>query len=412
MKTKPKVLIVDDRIENLVALEKVLAYMDVEFVRAMSGNEALAQVLDYDFALALVDVQMPDMDGFETVEIMRQDRKASHLPIIFVSAIYKEEFYQIKGIETGAIDFITKPIVPEILRGKVSIFLDLYEYRTSLEEQNQIITASHRKLQETLDQLKKAHTELKMSQEQLLQSEKMAAIGELVSGVAHEINNPLMAISGHAQILLDDVQDEESRESLEIIHQEIDRAADIVQNLLSFARREKTQKVCISLREDIESVVRLRAYELGQNNIEIVTEIEPDLPEIMIDSQHLKQVFLNLMNNAVYAMQEAHDRGKLVIRAKINNEDAVGIQFIDDGPGIPEDVRSRIFEPFFTTKDVGKGTGLGLSICYGIIQSYDGKIFVDSIEGDGATFTIELPVVPNEISISPSHIDHNVTEAV
>lgn len=135
MNAKPKILIVDDRPENLIALEKVLGDLDVEFVRALSGNEALAQTLEHDFAIALVDVQMPEMDGFETVEFMRQDKRTRHLPVIFVSAIYKEEYHQIRGIESGAVDFITKPVIPEIMRGKVRIFLDLYEYQQSLEDE-------------------------------------------------------------------------------------------------------------------------------------------------------------------------------------------------------------------------------------------------------------------------------------
>ena len=135
VKPKSKILIVDDKVENLVALEKILTDLNVDFVRATSGNDALAQTLEHDFALALVDVQMPQMDGFETVELMRQDKKNKNLPVIFISAIYKEEYYLIKGIEKGAVDFITKPIIPEILRGKVRIFLDLYENRISLERE-------------------------------------------------------------------------------------------------------------------------------------------------------------------------------------------------------------------------------------------------------------------------------------
>jgi len=134
MNDKPKILLVDDRPENLVALEKILADMDLELIKASSGNEALAKLLENDFALALMDVQMPDMDGFETVEIMRMDEKNHKLPVIFVSAIYGETHHLIKGIESGAIDFITKPIVPEILCGKVRIFVQLYEQRKKLEQ--------------------------------------------------------------------------------------------------------------------------------------------------------------------------------------------------------------------------------------------------------------------------------------
>ena len=149
MSSKPKILIVDDKVENLVALEKILSDLDVDFVRAASGNEALAHTLEYDFAIALVDVQMPQMDGFETVELMRHDKKNRHLPIIFVSAIYKEDYYLVKGIEKGAVDFITKPIVPEILLGKVRIFLELHEYRTTLENEIEYRIESEERLKES-----------------------------------------------------------------------------------------------------------------------------------------------------------------------------------------------------------------------------------------------------------------------
>jgi CheY-like chemotaxis protein len=133
MMTKPKILLVDDKLENLIALERLLADLEIEFVRAQSGNQAIIHCLEQEFALALIDVQMPEMDGFETLEFMRQEQKSRLLPVIFVSAIYSEDYYKIKGIETGAVDFITKPIIPEILRGKVRIFLSLYLQRKELE---------------------------------------------------------------------------------------------------------------------------------------------------------------------------------------------------------------------------------------------------------------------------------------
>lgn len=149
MNSRPRILIVDDKIENLIALERILSDLDVDFIRASSGNEALALTLEHDFALVLIDVQMPQMDGFETVELMRHDKKNRHLPIIFVSAIYKEDYYLVKGIETGAVDFITKPIAPEILRGKVRIFLELHEYRTSLENEIECRIESEGRLRES-----------------------------------------------------------------------------------------------------------------------------------------------------------------------------------------------------------------------------------------------------------------------
>jgi len=172
MKTRPKILIVDDKVENLISLEKILAELDVEFVRADSGNEGLRVTLESDFAIALVDVQMPGMDGFEMVELMRQERKTLHLPVIFVSAIYKEEYHQIKGIETGAVDFITKPIVPKILIGKVRVFIDLHNNKVSLEEEvkrrkgsEKVVRASESKLRKLNKQLEERYNELQASEE-------------------------------------------------------------------------------------------------------------------------------------------------------------------------------------------------------------------------------------------------------
>jgi len=176
MDAKPKILIVDDRVENLVALEKILGDLDVDFVRALSGNEALAHTLEHDFAIVLCDVQMPEMDGFETVEFMRQDKKTKHLPVIFVSAIYTEDFHKVKGIETGAVDFITKPITPEILRGKVQVFLDLHANRLSLEEEIKLRTEAEQTIQEQYDdiqihthELEAANQELRETQTKLME---------------------------------------------------------------------------------------------------------------------------------------------------------------------------------------------------------------------------------------------------
>ncbi len=164
MENKPKILIVDDRIENLIALEELLADLDVEFVRAASGNEALKKTLKNDFAIALVDVQMPGMDGFETVEFIRQQKKTKLLPVIFLSAAYREEHHQIKGIQTGAVDFITKPINPGIRIGKVHVFLDLYNHKLLLQEAHDEL---EQQVEERTDKLLKANEELEQHQKDL-----------------------------------------------------------------------------------------------------------------------------------------------------------------------------------------------------------------------------------------------------
>ncbi len=250
---------------------------------------------------------------------------------------------------------------------------------------------SERKLQKTLAQLQKANEQLKASEEQLIQSAKMAAVGQLVSGVAHEVNNPLMAIAGYTEIMLKKTDDESTKKRLQRVYDETNRAIAIVRNLLSFARKREVEKVPVSVNECIESVINLRVYEMSLENIEIETDMGPDLPDVMADSQQLQQVFLNMLINAEQAIKKTGYSGKVSIRTERAGENIL-IVFADDGPGIPEEIQDRVFEPFFTTKGVGEGTGLGLSICYGIIEDHGGKITVESKEGEGTTFTIELPV--------------------
>ncbi len=251
-------------------------------------------------------------------------------------------------------------------------------------------------LRRTNSQLRETMEQLKSSQAQLLQSEKLAAVGQLVSGVAHELNNPLMAISGYVELMEMYVEDPTAREDLQNLKTLSERATSVVRNLLSFARKQDPKREYISVNDAIKVVIKLRAYELNLDNIEIVQELDPELPKTMADFQQLQQVFLNLLVNAEQAMRDAHGRGKLIIRSE-KVGDIIRVSFTDDGPGIPRDIVNRIFEPFFTTKPVGKGTGLGLSICYGIVREHQGKIYVNTKEGEGATFIVELPIVTKSV---------------
>ena len=239
--------------------------------------------------------------------------------------------------------------------------------------------------------LEAALDELGSTREQLIRSSKLAAIGELVSGVAHEINNPLAGISGHTQLLLRRDLDATVKESLELIYGETQRVTRIVQNLLSFAREQPPEDLPLSVNETVTRTLEMRSYELRLDNIELVTDLDPANPAVFGDLQQLQQVFLNIVNNAQQAMATAHGRGRLEVKSR-RAKGNVRVTFTDDGPGMPADVIDRVFDPFFTTKEVGKGTGLGLSICYGIVKEHGGTISVESPHGKGSTFTVELPL--------------------
>jgi PAS domain S-box-containing protein len=228
---------------------------------------------------------------------------------------------------------------------------------------------------------------------QLQLTGRLAAVGELAAGVAHELNNPLAAIQGYAQLLTSKKDlDEVTRKDVDTIYREALRASKITKNLLSFARRHEPEKRLISINEVVEKTLELRAHQMKVNNIELVTELQPDLPRTMADFYQMQQVFMNIVVNAEQAMSEAHGRGRLLVKSeKVGG--IIRVSFEDDGPGIPKENLQRIFDPFFTTKDVDKGTGLGLSICYGIVTSHEGNIYARSEQGKGATFVVEIPVV-------------------
>ena len=234
-------------------------------------------------------------------------------------------------------------------------------------------------------------TELKKTQTQLIIRDRLASIGELVSGVAHELNNPMTGIIGLSDLLLAQDVSDDVREDLELINKEAKRTADIVKGLLTFARKQTTEKQPVDINKVIQAVLDLRAYEQKLNNIEVNTHFPADLPEIMANASQLRQVFLNLVVNAEQAMLEAHNKGILTVTTE-QVGDTVRASLADDGPGIPQENLGHLFDPFFTTKKEGKGTGLGLSISYGIITEHGGLINAENNNNGGATFTVQLPI--------------------
>jgi two-component system NtrC family sensor kinase len=239
------------------------------------------------------------------------------------------------------------------------------------------------------EEARQAYENLRRAQEQLLHSEKMAAVGQLISGVAHELNNPLTAILGYSQLLTSSGQmGPQGLEYSDKLYKQAQRTHRIVQNLLSFARQHKPERVLVQLNMILEETLALRDYDLRMNHIRVHLELAPDLPPTSADPHQLQQVFLNMVNNAVDAMLEHSSEGDLWVRTSANG-DRLLIEFTDSGPGVKD--ASRVFDPFYTTKPVGKGTGLGLSICYGIITEHGGSIRVRNVPPRGASFTIEVP---------------------
>ena len=234
-------------------------------------------------------------------------------------------------------------------------------------------------------------TDAALLQAKLAHAEKMATIGRLVSGVAHEVNNPLAAILGFTDLLLENPEVPPSaREDLQIILHETQRTKEIVQDLLSFARQKPAQREAIQLNTILRQTIKLRSYDFASHGVEVSEEFDENLENAMGDAQQLQQVFLNILNNAYDAIQESGNRGKIRIRTR-RAVDCIEVAFIDNGTGVSDP--DRIFDPFFTTKQAGKGTGLGLSICYGIVRAHGGEILCWNNEGEsGSTFVVRLPI--------------------
>jgi len=228
--------------------------------------------------------------------------------------------------------------------------------------------------------------------QQLLQTEKMAALGQTVSGVAHELNNPLATILTWSERLSLRTLDDVTKRGIQTILSESERAAKIVRTLLTFSRKRHTTRAMIELNQIVRETLSLRAYDQRVSNVAVIEALAGGLPQVFADPHHVKQVLLNLIVNAEQAMLAANGRGTLVIRTWYDaDQETVVLEVNDDGPGVPEDVQARIFDPFFTTKGVGQGTGLGLTVAYAIVQEHGGRIRVASDASQGASFFVEFP---------------------
>ncbi len=426
MAERPKILIVDDKVENLIALEKVLADVDAGCIRALSGNEALKQLLVHEVAMVLMDVQMPGMDGYETVELMRQDKRLRTIPVIYLSAVYKEEDHKLRAAEVGAVDFLTKPILPAVLKSKAEIFLKLYENRVAmaeeiehrkqverhlrgvqeeLEEANrtldrkvrertQELTVTNEALVNEIGERKLAEATLKEAQAKIVETEKIAAIGTLTAGIAHEMNNPLMGILNFIQYCLKKVPPEEKVHAvLADAETATHHCIRIVRNLLTFSRFEKEESEPFVMENPsvlFDRVLDLLSYRIEKEGIRIHRALDEQVTAIPVKVTGFQQVLLNLMGNALDSVADCEDK-EIRMSSCVDNGFAV-IDIADTGCGVSQENRGKIFDPFFTTKPVGKGTGLGLSVSSNIIKQHGGSLSHHTVETGGSIFRIRLPM--------------------
>ncbi len=352
-----KVLLIEDNPGDRRLIQEILTEagggaFDLECAERLStGLEHLA---GGGIDVVLLDLGLPDSQGLDTFTSVYA--QVSAVPIVILTDL-ADETLAIKTVQKGAQDYLIKGQVYGDLLSRVIHYA----------------------------------TERKRMQEKLIMTDRLASIGELASGVAHELNNPLTGVIGFSELLLEKDVPDDIREDIAIIHHEAKRVAEVVKNLLTFARRHSPSKQLVNINTVVASILGLRAYEQKVSNIQVITSFAPDLPEVMADPFQLQQVFFNIVTNAEYFMTEAHNKGTLTITTK-GVGDVIRAFFADDGHGISKENLGHVFDPFFTTKEVGRGTGLGLSICHGIITEHGGTVYAESESGKGTTFVVELPV--------------------
>ncbi len=380
---KPKILLVDDLVENLVSLEMVLSDFDVTFVRATSGMEALRKTLKDDFAMAILDVQMPGMDGYETLSLMRKRKKTKYLPVIFVSAIHQSDLHIIKGIETGAVDFIPKPIIPEILAGKVKIFLDLYFQKQELKD--------------LLIKLEENNRELEIQKIKAEEATRVKAM--FLANMSHEIRTPLNGIIGISKILEESGLKPNQKELTEIITSSGENLLSIINDILDFSKIESGQirleNIEFNLTTIIGNIVKLLKFNADDKKLKLLVDIDKAIPETLIgDPYRLNQILTNLVNNAI----KFTEKGSVKILVELVKSEAgkadLCFKVVDTGIGISKNGSKKLFKEFSqtessTTRKYG-GTGLGLAISRNLVSLMNGTIGVNSEPGNGSEFWFRL----------------------
>jgi len=369
MNTRPKILIVDDRHENLVALEVVLRDLEVDLVKAYNGNEALKQTLYHDFALALLDIQMPDMDGYELAEIMRAEEKTANLPFIFISAVYTDNLNVFKGYERGAFSFITKPFQPEILINKVKFFIEKHQQELAVHKLNASLESKNLELQEVNRELE-----------------------AFSYSVSHDLRAPLRAINGYSRMLLEDYEnqlDAEGQRIIRTVAANATKMGKLIDELLAFSRmgRKEMQKKSLDMNELVRSTLT-EVEKVLPHSAQINVN---QLPSVHADDTLLRQVLFNLISNAVKYSSRTEKSVVEISWERKNAEEIFTIK--DNGAGFDMRYADKLFGVFqrLHTDEEFEGIGVGLALVKRIINRHGGKVWAEGKVNEGAAFYFTIP---------------------
>ena len=401
------ILLVDDQQAKLLSHEAILAEIGENLLKASSASQAFECLLKNEIALVLIDVCMPDLDGFELAAMIREHPRFETTAIIFVSAVMMTYPDQLRGYQLGAVDYVPVPVVPELLRAKVKVFVDLYRKTRQLERFNAELeqrvaerTSELQRFNEQLElRIKERTHERETALAQLFEAQKMDTIGQLTGGVAHDFNNLLMAVLGSLSLLEKRLPDDpRSHRLLQNAVQGAQRGAALTQRLLAFSRRQELKPEAVDVLLLVSGMKELLERALG-HGVELRTDFEGLLPAALADANQLELALLNVALNARDAMPNG---GTLTISAgrySVDDTDAalragdyVRIRIADNGIGMDEMTLAKATEPFFTTKGPGKGTGLGLSMVDGLAAQSGGLLRIHSQLNVGTTIELCLPM--------------------
>jgi signal transduction histidine kinase/ActR/RegA family two-component response regulator len=424
---KVNILLVDDSQAKLLSHEAVLAEVGENLLKASSARQAFEVLLKNEVALILIDVCMPDLDGFELAAMIREHPRFQTTAIIFVSAVMMTKPDQLRGYQLGGVDYVPVPVVPELLRAKVKVFVDLYRKTRQLERFNAELerrvaerTAELQHFNEELEQRIDDRTrERETALAQLFEAQKMDTIGRLTGGVAHDFNNLLMAVLGSLALLEKRLgtEDQHSRRLLQNAVQGAQRGAALTQRLLAFSRRQELKPESVDVAQLVSGMEELLKRALG-HGIDLSLDFPSGLPPLLADANQLELALLNLALNARDAMPAG---GRLMIAAAAETithrgsksglapGDYLRISIVDTGVGMDNVTLTKATEPFFTTKGPGKGTGLGLSMVQGLAAQSGGMLDIHSEPDAGTTIDLWLPrATTSAVSVTraaqPAHL--------
>lgn len=437
------ILIVDDNPTNIKVLFSFLKESGFKVLVAKDGESTLEKLKEITPDLILLDVMMPGIDGFETCRRIKESPQTQEIPVIFMTAL-SDTVDKVKGLKIGAVDYITKPFQQDEVLARMNIHLQLQNLTRKFKIQNEQLKSLTEQLEQRVEertaQLSESLQQLQQAQIQLIQSEKMSSLGELVAGVAHEINNPVGFIAGNISMAMEYTEDifehlklyqkqftdpgdeiAEHAEDIELdylmedlpnmlssMESGIERIRNISLSLRNFSRSDSNTCTDLDIHEGLESTLMILRHRLKANDQRPEIKVNKnygDLPIVNCYAGPLNQVFMNLLANAIDALDEENEKeqksyddlrdhpNEITLTTKALSGGKVEIKIADNGPGIPEDTIKDIFTPFVTTKPVGKGTGLGLSISHSIVvEKHQGFLGCNSEVGKGTEFVIQVPV--------------------